>query len=135
MSDQKPEGEAMTIQKQFTLRCPSCGCEGNVMPHLCFLCKGAVMEVVEITTLRARLKAAEAGHDDMVARNKLLRNRLDLPIERVEGYDAIIKRLEAAEKALEDVHAVIGPCSCTCEGMQEEVEEANRILKAALGKE
>ena len=115
MSDQKPEGEAMTIQKQSTLRCPSCGCEGNVMPRLCFLCKGAVMEVVEITTLRAHLEAAEARVGELEAecseehhmrwlmfdRNKELEvevkalERRALPVEIVEMLDEAVESLDA----------------------------------------
>lgn len=35
----------------------------------------------------------KANHDEMVARNRLLRNRPDLPIERATGYDAMMDRL------------------------------------------
>lgn len=40
----------------------------------------------------------KAAHDEMAARNKLLRNRPDLPLERVTGYDEIMQQL-AAERA------------------------------------
>lgn len=46
-----------------------------------------------IKELEAEVKMWKANHDEMVARNKLLRNRPDLPLERVKGYDEMMKKL------------------------------------------
>ena len=47
--------------------------------------------------LEKQIRQLQASHADMVLRNQLLRNRPDLPIERVKGYDAIMARIAKLE--------------------------------------
>ena len=56
--------------------------------------------------LEAEVKTWKANHDEMKARNKLLRNRPDLPMERVVGYDDMMRRLEEAEARVEVLEVI-----------------------------
>ena len=61
-----------------------------------------------IAALQARVRELEAQHEDLVERNRILRHRPDLPVERTEFHDRFVKlqsqltqrtaELEAANK-------------------------------------
>mgnify|MGYP000098883620 CR=1 FL=1 len=44
-----------------------------------------------IADLHGQVKAAQAQHEDMVTRNKILRDRPDLPPDRAEWHDRFVK--------------------------------------------
>lgn len=52
----------------------------------------------EVVTMEA-YKQLEADHKEMVARNQVLRDRPDLPIERARGYDELISIIAALRQA------------------------------------
>ena len=64
-----------------------------------------------IAALQARVQELEAQHEDLVERNRILRHRPDLPVERTEFHDRFVKlqsqltqrtaELEAAKKHCE----------------------------------
>ena len=49
----------------------------------------------ELADALARVRVAETGFKEMVARNAVLQSRPDLPIERAQRYDALIKQQNA----------------------------------------
>jgi len=69
-----------------------------------------------IDALAAEVKTWKANHDEMKARNKLLRNRPDLPMERVVGYDDMMQRLEKAEARVRDLSSEL---ASFCDGGDE----------------
>ena len=69
-----------------------------------------------IDALAAEVKTWKANHDEMKARNKLLRNRPDLPMERVVGYDEMMRRLEEAEARVRDLSSEL---ASFCDGGDE----------------
>ena len=44
-----------------------------------------------IAALQARVRELEAQHEDLVERNRILRHRPDLPVERTEFHDRFVK--------------------------------------------
>jgi len=93
-----------------------------------------------IDALAAEVKTWKANHDEMKARNKLLRNRPDLPMERVVGYDDMMQRLEKAEAALAAIQAVVDrgvpqnhPRAASEYNAQ--MDEIDEILQALAGRE
>lgn len=50
----------------------------------------------ENAQLKAELAQCHADKDEMVKRNKLLRDRPDLPLERLAAYDEIMNQLAQA---------------------------------------
>lgn len=71
-----------------------------------------------IRQLEAERDQWKAAHDEMVVRNKLLRNRPDLPLERVTGYDEVMQQLAAerakVERLLTDLQAIRNTNGCYC---------------------
>ena len=47
---------------------------------------------------RVVIARLEAEHKDLVLRNKLLRDRPDLPLERIQAYDEVITKVEQQAK-------------------------------------
>lgn len=67
--------------------------------------------VNENTDLKAELEQAKADKDEMVKRNRVLRDRPDLPAERLNSYNQLVHELEQAKQregklreALRDIH-------------------------------
>lgn len=52
----------------------------------------------ENAKLKAELAKCRADKDEMVRRNKLLRDRPDLPIERLQAYDKVMKELAQCQQ-------------------------------------
>ena len=63
--------------------------------------KNAFEYEVELAALREELARCRAGHTDLVDRNALLRQRPDLPVDRLPAHEKLIdlqQRLTAAER-------------------------------------
>lgn len=54
----------------------------------------------QATEFLAKIQTLEKQLDDMKLRNQLLRDRPDLPIERLEAYNKIVKEREALSKTI-----------------------------------
>lgn len=61
-------------------------------PNIVF---GIIRETEKLLDAYDRLKS---DHAEMVARNKLLRNRPDLPLERMTGYDEMISEIDRLKR-------------------------------------
>jgi len=59
----------------------------------------------EMDRMKGLLAKAEAEKAEMVKRNAMLRNRLDLPLERVAGYDQMMAERDQLRNSLETIRA------------------------------
>jgi cell division protein FtsB len=56
---------------------------------------------------RAVIARLEAEHRDLVLRNKLLRDRPDLPLERIRAYDEVITKIEQQAKEITELREAL----------------------------
>ena len=61
----------------------------------------------ERDALTQQLAARNQQHDDLVLRNKLLRDRTDLPIERLQAYDEVMAKLAACEARVTELEGAL----------------------------
>lgn len=72
----------------------------NQKPILCAIVTDWLRLLEVYDSLQKERDHWKANHDEMVARNALLRNRPDLPIERIRGYEEIMKRITDLESQI-----------------------------------
>lgn len=58
--------------------------------------------------LQTHFRRLRSERDEMVRRNRLLRDRPDLPVERAKAYDAVTAQLDALQKENRQLHDFIG---------------------------
>ena len=93
-----------------------------------------------IAALQARVRELEAQHEDLVERNRILRHRPDLPVERTEFHDRFVKlqsqltqrtaELEATEKAYQDKTRLYIEQTGAVADLQAELERVRALIKA-----
>ena len=59
-----------------------------------------------IAALQARVQELEAQHEDLVERNRILRHRPDLPVERTEFHDRFVKLQSQLTQRTAELEAV-----------------------------
>lgn len=96
--------------------------------------------VIEILTAFARKHAEKVqgerdhwkhNHDEMVARNALLRTRPDLPADRVKAHDALVARALAAERDRDQARAKLKASERRAASLAEEVDLDEKLVKQA----
>lgn len=98
-----------------------------------------------IDELEVENKRLRAEKDEMVARNRLLRNRLDLPLERVTGYDEMIAKIDRLEVENKRLREALVECAIPlealnisierelCADMKKAITDAVKASRGALG--
>ena len=93
-----------------------------------------------IAALQARVRELESQHEDLAQRNRILRHRPDLPVERTEFHDQFAAlqsqltqrtaELEAANKLLYRKNCALGRAETIINDLQAELERVRALIKA-----
>ena len=93
-----------------------------------------------IAALQARVRELESQHEDLAQRNRILRHRPDLPVERTEFHDQFAAlqsqltqrtaELEATEKAYQDKTRLYIEQTGAVADLQAELERVRALIKA-----
>ena len=68
--------------------------------------KDAMAAKEQVAALQARVQELEAQHEDLVERNRILRHRPDLPVERTEFHDRFVKLQSQLTQRTAELEAV-----------------------------
>jgi len=98
------------------------------------LAKDAMAAKEQVAALQARVRELESQHEDLAQRNRILRHRPDLPIERTEFHDQFAAlqsqlaqrtaELEAANKLIYKKNCELGRAETINNDLQAELERA-----------
>jgi hypothetical protein len=65
--------------------------EESEQDRSCLITMARVIEIITAKTYKDEIKHWKANHDNMVSRCAILRDRLDLPVERTLAYRELIR--------------------------------------------